>query len=48
MAAIFFDWIFVAVVWPWPIMALVAAFYPRPALTAADRTEKTMKVPRIA
>ena len=42
MAAIFFDWIFVAIVWPWPIAALVVAYYPRRALTSADRTEKTI------
>ena len=45
MAAIFFDWIFVAIIWPWPIAALVVAFTSRPS-TAEDRTATTIEVGR--
>ncbi len=28
MAAIFFDWIFVAIVWPWPLLAIYELVKP--------------------
>ena len=38
--AMSFDWIFFVIVLPWPLLALWAAFVPRPSLPEARTMEE--------